>query len=205
MNAATYTVGTPFDFGQGVAKALVIPPGASRVEIRGGLALPTSRPAGHLWPLIGVALGDKDRKRAKPATLTIGDGEQWRLEGPGIANEQKGGAKVTWGESGTLVVIWTAESVSVDYNGRRLFAEQLRPGYWDTSKGGLIWLGVNAGGEYSPLAGGILTVAAADFGPVGSGSGGGGGGTGGGSFDPFAEFESATASALAKLKQSLGR
>lgn len=205
MNTATYTVGAPFDFGQGVAKALVIPPGVARVEIRGTLTLPSSRPAGHLWPVIGVALGDKDKRRAKPATLTIGDGEQWRLEGPGIANEQKGGVRVSWGERGSLSVTWAEDAVTVDFNGKRLFAEPLRPGPWDTAKGGLIWLGVNAGGEYSPLAGGTLTVTAADFGPAGSGSGGGGGGVGGGSSDPFAEFEAAVAAAVAKLRQSLSR
>lgn len=205
MNTATYSVGETFDFGKGVARALVIPPGAARVEIRGTLALPPARPPGHLWPLIGIALGDKDKRRIKPATLTIGDGEQWRLEGPGITGDQKGGAKVNWNEVGAFDAIWSADFVTVAFNGKMLFSERLRAGSWDTSKGGLIWLGVNQGGEYSPLTGGILTVASADFGPAGSGSGGGGGGTGGGSSDPFAEFESATASALAKLKQSLGR
>lgn len=195
---ATYTVGDSFDFGKGVARALVIPPEATKVEVHGTLTLPPGRPPGKLWPILGPALGDKDRKRVKPAVLTIGDQEQWRIEGPGIEREQKGGEKVTWGATGAFTATWDAHSVTVTFGATTLFSEPLDSFLWDTSKGGLLWLGVNAGGHYFPLAGGVLTIESADFGTAGSG-----GGTGGGGVDAFAEFDKSVAAAVAKLKGEL--
>lgn len=164
-------IGETYDFSG--LRGMEIPVGAKHIHLRATLALPPARPPGSLWPIVGPAFGNVDRKRAKPATLGINNRETWRLEGPGIQGEQTGSvSKVPWGTSGILLVLWEPDIVRVAFNGEAVFDEELAA--WNSLKGGILWFGVDPGGEYSPLTGGMLRVHAIDFGLAGEDPGDGG-------------------------------
>lgn len=170
----TLAIGETYEFSMGL-RGIDIPVGATQIHLKATLVLPSTRPPGSLWPIVGPAFGNVDKKRVKPATMGINKRETWRLEGPGIQGQQTGSAsKVPWGKSVALEVLWEPNGVQMSIDGVTIFNEDMAA--WDSSKGGILWVGVEPVGEYSQLQGAMLRISSLDFGLAGEDPGTGGGG-----------------------------